>query len=62
MRAKDLMTVQLISLLLLIASANSIFDSYFATFVFIVAFAVFSRCCIYAEKHQKRLLREINEK
>lgn len=59
MRAITLMTTQLVSLLILTASANGLFENYKSTAAFILSFIAFAACSIYIGKHQKHLLREV---
>lgn len=59
MRTTALMSLQLLSLLFLVGSANSVLENTFATTVFAISFFSFAACSIYISKHQKRLLREI---
>ena len=60
MRAITLMTTQLVSLLILIASANRLFEETKSTLAFALSFIAFAACSIYIGNHQKELLKEIN--
>ena len=53
-----MISLQLTSMIIMAGTGAMIFRSAFATIMFISAFAVFMRCCIYIEKNRKRLLRE----
>ena len=59
MKAITLMTTQLVSLLILSASANRLFEETKSTFTFALSFIVFAACSIYIGNHQKELLKEI---
>lgn len=60
MKAITLMTTQLVSLLILTASANGLFEDKKCTFAFILSFIVFALCSIYISNHQKELLKEVD--
>lgn len=60
MRAITLMTAQLVSLLILTASANGLFEKSECTIAFVLSFITFASCSVYIGKHQKHLLREVN--
>lgn len=60
MKANTLMTIQLISLLLLIGSANSFGDEIFASLIFCSSFLSFACCSSYINRHKRRLLRELD--
>ena len=63
MNAKQLLALQLSSLMTMLATAESLFENRIATAIFATAFFVFARCSIYISKHSARLLRELeNEK
>ena len=60
MNAKQLLALQLSSLMTMLATAESLFENRIATAIFATAFFVFARCSIYISKHNTRLLRELN--
>ncbi len=59
MKAITLMTTQLVSLLILTASANGLFENQKCTIAFILSFIAFASCSIYIGKHERHLLREV---
>lgn len=59
MKSIYLMTMQMVSLIIMLISANGIIEDCAATIIFIVSFAMFARCCIYINKHQNELLKDI---
>ena len=61
MNAKQLLALQLSSLMTMLATAESLFENRIATAIFATAFFVFARCSIYISKHNPRLLRELND-
>ena len=61
MNAKQLLALQLSSLITMLATAESLFENRIATAIFATAFFVFARCSIYISKHNTRLLRELND-
>ncbi len=61
MNATQLLTMQVASLAAMLISAESLFNSRVATFIFAVALYVFACCSIYISKNSKRLLRELNK-
>ena len=60
MNAKQLLTLQLTSMIAMLFTAESLFENIIATTIFAIAFFVFARCSIYISKHNARLLRELN--
>ena len=58
MKAITLMTAQLVSLLILTASANELFENFTNTIAFAISFITFASCSIYIGKHQKQLQKE----
>ncbi|MBP3613782.1 MAG: hypothetical protein IJY64_00170 [Bacteroidaceae bacterium] len=60
MRAITLMTAQVVSLFILIASANRLFEETKSTFAFALSFIAFAACSIYIGNHQKELLKEVD--
>ena len=61
MNAKQLLALQLSSLMTMLSTAESLFENRIATAIFATAFFVFARCSIYISKHNTRLLRELND-
>ena len=61
MNAKQLLALQLASLVTMLATAESLFENRIATAIFATSFFVFARCSIYISKHSTRLLRELNK-
>lgn len=61
MNAKQLLALQLSSLITMLATAESLFENRIATAIFATAFFVFARCSIYISRHNTRLLRELND-
>lgn len=59
MKAIKLITIQLISLFILTASAEDFMEQPLATTLFIVSFALFATCSIYINRHERYLLKEI---
>lgn len=59
MKTTVLISLQMISLLMLIGSANNLFESVLATTVFTTSFFTFAACSIYISEHQKRIMREL---
>ena len=63
MNARLLLTLQLTSFMIMLITAEKLFENNFSTALFAIAFFVFARCSIYISKHNTRLLRELeNEK
>lgn len=60
MNAKQLLVLQLTSLVTMLVTAESLFESRMATAIFATAFFIFARCSIYISKHSLRLLRELD--
>ena len=61
MNARQLIALQAISLIAMIATIGTLFENRIATAIFATAFFVFARCSIYISKHNTRLLRELND-
>lgn len=59
MRSIYLMTMQITTLAIMLISANGIIEDTIATIIFFFSFAGFARCCIYINKHQKELQKDI---
>lgn len=59
MKATTLMLTQLVSLLILTASANGLFENAKNTFAFILSFTIFALSSIYIGNHQNELLKEL---
>lgn len=55
MNARQLLVLQLTSLVTMLVTAESLFENRIAT-----AFFIFARCSIYISKHSQRLLRELD--
>ena len=61
MNAKQLLTLQIASLVTILLSAEGLFTNIGATLIFATALFIFARCSIYISKNSKRLLRELNK-
>ena len=61
MNAKQLLALQLTSLMTMIFTAESLFENKITTVIFATAFFIFARCSIYISKHSTRLLRELDK-
>lgn len=59
MNAKQLIVLQAICLVVIIATIGTLFESKTATIIFATALFVFARCSIYISTHSARLLREL---
>lgn len=57
MRTTTLMSVQFISLILMIGCAESLLCKTLPTILFILSFMVFAACSIYISRHEKKLIR-----
>lgn len=62
MRTTTLMTIQFISLALIISCAEKLLTEIFPTIIFLSAFIVFASCSLYISKHEKELIRENNRR
>ena len=62
MNAKQILSLQLVSLVTMLFTAESLFSDRGATLIFATALFIFARCSIYISKNSKRLLRELNKK
>ena len=63
MNARLLLTLQLTSFMIMLITAENLFENNLTTALFATAFFTFARCSIYISKHSARLLRELdNEK
>lgn len=60
MNARQLLVLQLTSLVTMLVTAESLFESRITTAIFATAFFIFARCSIYISKHSQRLLRELD--
>ncbi len=62
MRATTLMGIQLLSLVLIIGSAEGVMDEFLPTIIFILSFTAFALCSIYIERHEKEIIRDTNRR
>lgn len=60
MNARQLLALQLISLITMFATCEALFANRTATIIFATAFFIFARCSIYISKHSTRLLKELD--
>lgn len=61
MNARQLLALQLTSLMTMLFTAESLFECKITTIIFATAFFIFARCSIYISKHSTRLLRELEK-
>ena len=59
MNARQLIALQVISLMAMIATASTLFENRIVTLIFATAFFVFARCSVYISTHCEHLLREL---
>ncbi|MBR2637524.1 MAG: hypothetical protein IKD40_01595 [Bacteroidaceae bacterium] len=59
MKSKTLLTTQLTSLIVLILTGSKLLEDYHSTILFAVSFISFAYCCIYINRHEKELLKEL---
>ena len=59
MNARQLISLQVISLITMIATAGTLFENRIVTLIFATAFFVFARCSVYISTNSTRLLREL---
>jgi hypothetical protein len=59
MNAKQILSLQIASLVTILVTAEGLFSSRGATLIFATALFVFARCSMYINKNSKRLLREL---
>lgn len=59
MNAKQLIALQAICLVAILATIGTLFESRTATTIFATALFVFARCSVYISTHSARLLREL---
>ena len=59
MNARQLISLQVISLITMIATAGTLFESRIVTLIFATAFFVFARCSVYISTNSARLLRDL---
>ena len=59
MNAKQLIVLQAICLVAILATIGTLFESRTATIIFATALFVFARCSVYISAHSARLLREL---
>lgn len=60
MRATTLMTIQLVSLALIVGCADNMLEKTLPSILFVTAFITFAACSIYIERNEKRIIRENN--
>ena len=58
MNATILITIQFISLIVMIGTAEDVFTTIFPTLFFSLAFIVFAQCSIYIGKNEKWLIKD----
>lgn len=58
MKTTTLMTIQFISLLLMIGCAESLLMAIVPSIIFIISFISFASCSIYISNHEKELIRD----
>lgn len=59
MNAKQLIVLQAICLVAILATIGTLFESRTATIIFATALFVFARCSVYISTHSAHLLREL---
>ena len=59
MNARLLISLQVISLIAMIATVGNLFENRIVTLIFATAFFVFARCSVYISINSARLLREL---
>jgi uncharacterized membrane protein len=62
MKSTNIITVQIVSFILILLTANNLLEDVSATILFTLSFCTFAHCALYINKHQKELLREINRR
>ncbi|MBQ8543256.1 MAG: hypothetical protein IJ436_07275 [Bacteroidaceae bacterium] len=62
MKTTTLMTIQFLSLILIIGSADGLLHSALSTIIFFASFAAFATCSIYIGEHDKELIRDNNRR
>lgn len=62
MKTTTLMTIQFLSLVLMIGSAEELLFKMVPSVLFILSFATFAACSIYISRHEKELIRENNRR
>lgn len=62
MKADTLITIQLISLALIIGSAEGFLENTISSITFIVAFIIFAVCSIYIGRNRKDIIKETNRR
>ena len=62
MNAKQILALQIISLVIMLFTIENLFTYKATTLIFAFAFLVFARCSIYINKNSKRLLKELSRK
>ena len=59
MNARQLIALQLISLMAMIATAGTLFNNRATTIIFATGLFIFARCSVYISTHSEHLLREL---
>jgi hypothetical protein len=59
MNARQLIALQVISLMAIIATIGTLFENRTSTIIFATALFIFARCSVYISTHSARLLREL---
>ena len=62
MKSTNIITVQIVSFILILLTANNLLEDVSATILFTLSFCTFAYCALYINRHQKELLREINRR
>ncbi len=62
MKADTLITIQLISLALIIGSAEGFLENTISSITFIVTFILFAVCSIYIGRNKKDIIKETNQR
>lgn len=60
MNAKILISLQLISFIIMLGTAEQLFMNILSTIFFLISLAVFAKCSIYINKNEKRLNNNYN--
>ena len=62
MRATTLMTIQIISLALIVGCAENFLEETLPSILFVSAFIIFATCSIYIGRHEKEIIRDNNRR
>lgn len=62
MRTTTLMTIQFLSIVLMLGSAEGLLCDTLPSVLFILSFAAFAACSIYINNHEKELIRDNNRR